>query len=573
MSVVAKTLNGNTIVYIISDEVIRSLYAEKIRCSFLELQIPCQLISPPKCDTKEVIDRMVDESLTPFVILMGGSSSFSGGHKNCAGMAIVPTTIRSFVNFKEFQESIPIESRNTKMVFIDPSILVTLPHRHFLSGVSEFIKIAVVFSSGWKSWVENVSESESVTFDDGNEFFDYVESKAHLFISGSETIVSEMVSRTLETKTRIQNLAVKQNDPRVLCVLKLGECIGRAIRILSPEMFHGECLAIGIVKEAQIYGGNVLSTYTIGRLIRCLKRFQLPTRVPHNLKTMEVIEKLEKIPKNAALESIQFALEKQVSIVPGTKVSGCIRVPGSKSISNRVLLMAAMGEGTCRVSGLLLSDDTQVMINALERIGMAFQWTDDNQVLVVHGKGGKFCLADSAENEIFVNHSGTSARFLTSFLTLVNAKESIHLTGSERLQERPIGPLVDSLRMNGCSINYLGNEGCLPLSIDHTGLKGGLIRLSAKISSTFVTSLLIAAPYASEPLTIELEEDEPTSLPYILMTIQLMAKFNIHVEMHGVNRYIVPCGVYQNPSNFDVEVDASSATYPLGIIAFIMNIM
>lgn len=230
--------------------------------------------------------------------------------------------------------------------------------------------------------------------------------------------------------------------------------------------------------------------------------------------------------------------------------------------------MAAMGCGVCHISGMLHSDDTQVMINALERVGVTFKWIDNDEVLVVNGTGGNFWIADS-EREIFINHSGTSARFLTTFLTLVKGETEnpIVLTGSPRMKERPIGPLVDSLRTKECKIEYLETHGRLPLAINCTGLEGGLLRMSGKISSTFVTSVLLSAPYASTPITIELEEDKPTSLPYILMTTQLMAKFNIHVQRQGLNRFVVPCGVYANPSHIDIEVDASSATYPLAMAA------
>lgn len=575
---VVRLLKDNTTVFIISDLSVRDLYGEQLKSAFQELQIPCSLITETQSNSNNIKEEIEQVSGYSYTVSLGSSSIckwskiLAAACKNSIGIAIIPTTLRGFVsnvNIEENQEPTDIEHYRTKSVFIDVLLLSTLPRRHFMSGMSEIIKVAVIHSSGWKKWTENISvELTEETLPNQNDFLDFVESNAQLLISASEDVIVEVVTSTLQIKSLILSLAKKNNNPEVLSVLTLGKCIGEAISEVIPELLYGECIAIGMVKEAEMCDEKILSVSTVGRLVRCLKRFDLPTRVPHHLKTHDVLAKLKSFPKNVSLESIQFVLEKQVSIVPRSKVSGTIKVPGSKSISNRVLLMAAIGHGTCHLSGILHSDDTQVMINALERIGTKFQWIDNDEVLVVHGTGGKFRITDS-EQDIFVNHSGTSARFLTTFLTLVKGETDapIHLTGSSRMKERPIGPLVDSLRSNGCRINYLEKDGCLPLAINYTGLKGGTLRMSAKISSTFVTSVLMSAPYASTPMIIELEEKKPTSLPYILMTIQLMARFNIHVKMQGVNRFIVPCGVYENPSHLEIEVDASSATYPLSMAA------
>lgn len=570
---VVKTLKENTTVYIISDATVSHFYGEQLKRTFEALNIPCNLKN--KQPEPNIVKEEIEEnSANSYIVALGSSSickwsrSLAFKCRNCIGIAILPTTIRGFVdiNIEVVQPAVERKYHQTKSVFIDVCVLHSLPRRHFMSGISEIIKIAVIHSSGWEKWVKSVVGDENLV--NQNDFLDFVEFNANRLISASDEVIVDVVTRTLQIKLQILNRVSNNNNPEILSVLKLGECIGDAIREISPELLHGECIAIGMVKEAEMYGENICSFSTVGRLVRCLKRFDLPTRVPLQLKASDILTNLKTFPKNVALDAIEFVLEKQVSIVPRSKVSGQIRVPGSKSISNRVLLMAAMGSGTCRLSGILHSDDTQVMINALERIGTKFEWIDNNEVLVVNGTGGKFRITDS-EQDIFVNHSGTSARFLTTFLTLVRGESDapIRLTGSSRMKERPMGPLVDSLRTNGCKINYLENEGCLPLAINHTGLKGGIFHMTAKVSSTFVTSVLMSAPYASSPMTIELEEKNPTSLPYILMTIELMAKFNIHVERQGMNRFIVPCGVYENPSDLEVEVDASSATYPLSMAA------
>ena len=133
--------------------------------------------------------------------------------------------------------------------------------------------------------------------------------------------------------------------------------------------------------------------------------------------------------------------------------------------------------------------------------------------------------------------------------------------------ERPQGPLVDALRANGCKVKYLGESGTLPLAISGGGLKGGDLQMSGQVSSQFVSSILLAAPYAASPLTLTLNEANPTSISYIEMTLQTMAHFGVNVERLALNKFKVPLGGYKCPAEYFVEADASSATYPLAVAA------
>lgn len=179
-----------------------------------------------------------------------------------------------------------------------------------------------------------------------------------------------------------------------------------------------------------------------------------------------------------AMQVIPPSLEKDTIIK--------LNVPGSKSISNRALLMAALGNGPCRLRGLLHSDDVQVMLNALQKlVGITFEWEDFGETLYINGGGGKLNLP---ENEIYLGNAGTASRFLTTVCSLINIPESSNgekkstiITGNSRMKQRPIGPLVTALSANGCKIRYVENEGSLPLEIDALGLKGGNINLSASI--------------------------------------------------------------------------------------------
>lgn len=183
------------------------------------------------------------------------------------------------------------------------------------------------------------------------------------------------------------------------------------------------------------------------------------------------------------------------------------------------------------------------------------------------------------DKELYLGNAGTAARFLTTVCTLVQrtpnvASERTYITGNARMKQRPIGPLVTALRANGSEIEFGESQGCLPLSIAPQGLKGGAIQLAASVSSQYVSSILLCAPYASEPITLELTGGQVISQPYIDMTIAMMKTFGIEVVRRKdaatsqlLDVYDIPQGVYTNPADYSIESDASSATYPLAIAA------
>lgn len=183
------------------------------------------------------------------------------------------------------------------------------------------------------------------------------------------------------------------------------------------------------------------------------------------------------------------------------------------------------------------------------------------------------------QKEIYLGNAGTAARFLTTVCALVKGPSngsdaSTVITGNARMKQRPIGPLVTALKENGSDITYLESDGCLPLSIVPTGLRGGKIQLAASVSSQYVSSILLCAPYAQEPVTLELVGGQVISQLYIDMTIAMMKSFDIHVTRRVcastgklLDIYDIPQGIYSNPSDYNIESDASSATYPLAIAA------
>lgn len=245
--------------------------------------------------------------------------------------------------------------------------------------------------------------------------------------------------------------------------------------------------------------------------------------------------------------------------------SGTVTLPGSKSISNRVLLLAALSEGTTELQDLLDSDDTRVMLNALRELGCRLQHHGTG--LQVSGIGGQ---APSQELDLFMGNAGTAMRPLTAALALMGARAQLH--GVPRMHERPIADLVDALRELGCRIDYAGNEGYPPLSLQgHEGLRLDTpIQVRGDVSSQFLTALLLALPLvATQDIVVEVV-GELISKPYIEITLNLLQRFGVHVSREGWQRFTVPAGSrYSSPGVLPVEADASSASYfiALGAIA------
>jgi 3-phosphoshikimate 1-carboxyvinyltransferase len=243
---------------------------------------------------------------------------------------------------------------------------------------------------------------------------------------------------------------------------------------------------------------------------------------------------------------------------PFSRASGTIRLPGSKSISNRVLLLAALAEGDTTITNLLDSDDTRVMIDALEKLGVKLQ--RDGDTCVVTGTRGAFTAKTA---DLFLGNAGTAVRPLTAALAVNGGDYRVH--GVPRMHERPIGDLVDGLRQIGARVDYEGNEGFPPLRIRAAQIAvDGPIRVRGDVSSQFLTALLMTLPLlrTESGATVVQVDGELISKPYIEITIRLMARFGIAVEQHGWHQFTVPSGQrYQSPGRIMVEGDASSASY------------
>ena len=242
---------------------------------------------------------------------------------------------------------------------------------------------------------------------------------------------------------------------------------------------------------------------------------------------------------------------------------GTVHLPGSKSISNRVLLLAALADGATEIRDVLVSDDTARMLDALQTLGVSIVKAND-KVYRIQGISGHFPLKfPVGEASLFLGNAGTAFRPLTAVLALAGG--SYRLSGTPRMHERPIGDLVDALRQLGADITYLGNAGFPPLEIKPAHIRASNIVVRGDVSSQFLTGLLMAMPFCAPDSNQEqviTVTGELISRPYIELTIALMARFGMHVEHENWRRFAVCAGKrYLSPGEIFVEGDASSASY------------
>ncbi|MBK9780111.1 MAG: 3-phosphoshikimate 1-carboxyvinyltransferase [Anaerolineales bacterium] len=245
-------------------------------------------------------------------------------------------------------------------------------------------------------------------------------------------------------------------------------------------------------------------------------------------------------------------------------LNATVRVPGSKSLTNRALLIASLANCTTHLTNALFSDDSRYFAKALQTLGFDVQMDEVNHSMTVTGLGGKI---PAKKAELFIGNAGTAARFLSAFLTLGDGEYI--LDGEPRMRERPIGDLVEALAQLGCDIKAMQNaEGgmqngqiCPPIKINASGLKGGKTKIAGDISSQFLSALLMTAPYAQSPIEVELTTDL-NSKPYVDMTISIMKDFGVEIERSGYQSFKVLPSNYQLPiTSYPIESDASAASY------------
>ena len=243
-------------------------------------------------------------------------------------------------------------------------------------------------------------------------------------------------------------------------------------------------------------------------------------------------------------------------LAPIKRISGRVDLPGSKSLSNRVLLLSMLAEGTTRIQNLLDSDDVRYMIGALEKLGITLQETREKNEISVEGCSGRIPNSDL---ELMLGNAGTAMRPLTAALTLGQGRYV--LDGVPRMRERPIVDLVEGLQQLGAKVRLLNGPPGPPVEILAQGLPGGTARIKGSVSSQFLSAILMAAPGAEKDVTLEID-DTLVSVPYVEMTLALMERFGVHVENRDFQEFHIPGKqTYHSPGDFFVEGDASSASY------------
>lgn len=251
-----------------------------------------------------------------------------------------------------------------------------------------------------------------------------------------------------------------------------------------------------------------------------------------------------------------------LTLQPIAHIEGVINLPGSKSVSNRALLLAALAKGKTRLTNLLDSDDIRHMLNALKALGVQYQLSNNNTVCDIEGLGGEF--KTNSPLELFLGNAGTAMRPLAAALNL--GQHDIILTGEPRMKERPIGHLVDALRQGGAKIDYLEQTDYPPIRL-RGGFLGGNVEVDGSVSSQFLTALLMMAPLAEQDTMITIK-GELVSKPYIDITLALINTFGGKIENQDYQRFVIKGGQqYQSPEKYLVEGDASSASYFLAAAA------
>ena len=238
-----------------------------------------------------------------------------------------------------------------------------------------------------------------------------------------------------------------------------------------------------------------------------------------------------------------------------------VRVPGSKSLTNRALLIAALADGPSTLTNALFSDDSRYFAGALAELGFDVQSDEAHATITVVGQGGRL-PADSAE--LFIGNAGTAARFLTAMLTLGHGR--FVLDGSPRMRERPLADLLDALRQLGAQVESA--TGCPPVTVVAAGLPGGRAQVAGDVSSQYLSGLLLVAPYAQAPVEL-LVARGLNSQPYVDLTVAVMADFGVPVEREGYERFCIRPGRYQVQASYAVESDASAASYFLAAPAIL----
>lgn len=374
-----------------------------------------------------------------------------------------------------------------------------------------------------------------------------------------------------------------EKESNLRMILNFGHTIGHAIEAaMCGHLNHGECVAMGVIDELELAHWLGQTQVDIAKVKSCFKRYGLSWQRPAWLKPVNLIEYMLKDKKRqddsipiivprvegeppkgvikATVEDIYAILDNSIGVEPSTITQLDVEVPGSKSLTNRAILLACLGEGNCLLKNYLISEDTELMLKAFKDLGIG-KITVQGKDVLIQGSGLESTYTSPLKHEISVGNAGTVARFLCPLLMIIGGEENI-LTGSPRMFERPIEDLVSCLNnLNPGRISYVNEHGFPPLKITGGGIEGGVYEIKSDVSSQFVSGLLMTAPLARSPVTIKLVGGEPASRPFIEMTISVMKIFGISIEIVTPYEFKITPSKYINPPEYYIEPDATTSSY------------
>ena len=457
-----------------------------------------------------------------------------------------------------------------KKILLYIPFLKTLPRIEFINGFAEIIKIAAIYNKElWEIIKVNCLET----------------------VINNNKLLTEIIRMAAQSKIEIvtNDTFEKKDIQYSRDILNFGHTIGHAIEASTFER-HGLCVSIGMIYEMRLLKENIpiTSLYIQNKISQCLKEYELPVTLSNNCNIDDIIKYINYDKKGSYLISltdigkpvkINFnkyqILEtltnkrelicdyQQISKPINHKRQITIDCPGSKSETNRVLLIAAMGKGQIEIKNILLSDDTIYMIQALINLGIKIQINNNN--IIIEGCSGVFNKIKN--KKIFLGNSGTCVRFLTACISSCVKNTEIIITGDKWMKKRPINILIDALCKQGVNIVYLEEKDHIPFKIISKGTIGNSITINGSVSSQYISAIMMMAPYSNNSTTIIIEE-EIVSFNFIKMTSKIMERFGIITKIRTEKDRVIieiPTGIYTNPLLYNIEADASSCIYPISI--------
>jgi len=578
---------------LITDTNVQPLYESLLAQARAELHaavlvIPAGEIFKTRQLKKEVENFMLERNCDrkACVIALGGgvvgdlAGYVAATYLRGVGLIMIPTTLLSMADSSiggktavdtQYGKNLLGAFHQPKAVYIDIDFLQTLSDEMLGAGMAEIIKCALIRDAQLYSLISlgNVAKLKT-----------------------DQEFTLSVILASLKVKRDV--VMQDEREAKLRMILNFGHTVGHAIEAeLDGVWNHGLCVSIGIMKALELGKYLGITKVDIDEVATVLRRYALPVEIPKCLSTKRLLHAMFYDKKNSTgngitcividhigtvhdpvqvhINDMSFVLSKRVYITGTIPSEVTIKSPGSKSITNRALLLSALGRGTCVLKHPLASEDTKVMMSCLQSLGVCQVTVRSEEEWEVQGGSVTSQYRCAGLKELYVSNAGTAARFLSAAVMLIGGEETV-INGSARMNERPIQDLVQCLEaMDPGRITYLEKPGCTPLRIRGGGLKGGRLELNSKVSSQFVSAVLMAAPYALSPVTLLLadvaEGEKPVSWPYIDMTIATMRRFGVNVEVLSPREFRVPVGSYTNPAAFEIEPDASTASYDLALMA------